>query len=54
MSPRTGKCVRVVFSAAITFGVALTPAIPKEKNPKPDCVLLPSGQRLTPLAAPGA
>jgi hypothetical protein len=54
MSPRTGKCVRVVFSAAITFGVALTPAIHKEKNPKPDCVLLPSGQRLTPLAAPGA
>src|SRR6266446_9463126 len=54
MSPRTGKCVRVVFCAAITFGVSLTAAIPKDESPKPDCALLPSGQRLTPLAAPGA
>jgi hypothetical protein len=54
MSPPTGKCVRVLFCAAITAGVSLTAAIPKDTNPKPDFALLPSGQRLTPLAAPGA
>jgi YVTN family beta-propeller protein len=53
-NPRTGKCLRIVFCAAITYGVSLTAAIPKDENPKADCVLLPSGQRLTPLAAPEA
>jgi hypothetical protein len=50
-NPRAGKCLRIVC-AAITYGASLTAAIPKEKNSKPDCFLLPSGQRLTPLAAP--
>lgn len=52
-NPRAGKCLRIVC-AAITYGASLTAAIPKEKNSKPDCFLLPSGQRLTPLAAPDA
>jgi YVTN family beta-propeller protein len=52
-NPRAGKCLRIVC-AAIAYGASLTAAIPKEKNSKPDCFLLPSGQRLTPLAAPDA
>src|SRR5215469_10380920 len=54
MSVRSGNFCRIIFGGAIVYIVLMAQARPEEENSKPGRVFLPSGQRLTPLAAPGA
>src|ERR1700757_454947 len=48
----TAKSHHLILCGAITCAASLMMAAPQEENPVPDRVLLPSGQLLTPLAAP--